>query len=60
MLVVVLWLVVMFVVTLRTVIWLPQLGELPHCAAYMEKTPRGGDSQMEQTRMLVGNFEFSP
>ena len=24
------------------------------------KTPRGGDSYMEQTGMLVGNFEFNP
>ena len=27
---------------------------------YMKYLPRGGDSYMEQTGMLVGNFEFNP
>ena len=30
------------------------------CGMYQRFLPGGGDSNMEQTRMLVGNFEFNP
>ena len=33
-----------------------------HCVVFLDKTlySRGGDSHMERTGMLVGNFEFNP
>ena len=42
-----------------------QFWKSPHCSAEVTEnvhhTPGGGgDSHMEQTGMLVGNFEFNP